>query len=350
LLLPFNLENSGDVPLTTLEALVQIVSKNMLKGAGLALLIGLSLTAAGCSQESSTQPSASPQSSANAPQSPSTEGKNSLTTLKIAFASRKDSKDLERKTKTVADFLSKEIGIPVEAVIGDETAAVEALNANRVDVAFFSSRPALKAAELTGARLVLAEVREDYSGGHTYKSLLLVRNDSPLEIKGTVKETLEQLKGKKIAFASRTSGSGFIIPIGELVGQKLVDGPDRLENYFGKVTYGDGYGSAMQAVLRGQADVGAVSEYAVKPPYITEAEAKQLRVLHAIPGVPAHGISIDDDVPAAMQEKIINALLKLNEPANNQMLRDLYNSTKLVKVDHDQHLGGMRDALKRAKL
>jgi phosphonate transport system substrate-binding protein len=275
---------------------------------------------------------------------------NTLTQLRIAFPSRRDSTDLQNKANQVAQFLSRELGMPVEAIVSDETAAVEALRANRVDVAFLSSRPAIRAEQATGARMVLAEVRSDYSGGNTYRSILVVKKDSPLRSGSNAQQTLSQLRGRRMAFASRTSGSGFIIPTGELVGRGMVQGPDRLDSFFSQVTYGDGYGSALQAVLRGQADVGAVSEYAMKPPYITEAEASQLRVLYAIPGVPAHGIVIDDDVPAPMRDRIINALMKLNQPANNAMFRALYNSTELRRVDHTRHLAPMRQALQRARL
>lgn len=270
--------------------------------------------------------------------------------IRIVFANRRDATDLQNKANQVAAILSKAMGIPVEAVIGDETAAVEALRANRADVAFVAGRAALKAEQLAKARMYLAEVRSDYSGGNTYDSVFVVRQDSPLRPKGSAKQTLEQLKGKKIAFTSRTSGSGFIFPVGELVGQGLVSGPDRLESFFGNVTYGDGYGSALQAVLKGQAEVAAVSEYALLPPWITAAEGKQLRVLQQIPGVPAHGIVIDDRIPAPMREKLINAFLTMNEPTNNSLFRSLYNSQKLVKVDHNTHLATLSQALKRAKL
>jgi phosphonate transport system substrate-binding protein len=121
-----------------------------------------------------------------------------------------------------------------------------------------------------------------------------------------------------------------------------------LNGFFGQVTYGGGYDKALQAVLRGQADVAAVSEYAMFPPYLTPAESSQLRVLYSISGVPAHGVAIDDDVPASTRNKLIAAMLKLNEPANNPMLKSLYNSTKLVKVNHDNHLKPIRNALQRA--
>jgi phosphonate transport system substrate-binding protein len=273
-----------------------------------------------------------------------------LKELTIAFATRRDTKDLQSKVDQVSQILSKEVGIPVKGVIGDETASVEALRANRANVAFVSGRAALKAEQLAGAKMYLAEVRADYSGGKSYNSIFVVPEDSSLKTLATPQETLEQLRGKRMAFTSRSSGSGFIFPVSELVGLKFVDGPDRLEQFFGKVTYGDGYSSALQAVLRDQADVAVVSEYALLPPWITAEEGKKLRVLHPVPNVPAHGISIDDSVPAEQREKLINAFLKLNEPENKELFRSLYNSTELVKVDHEQHLATMRTAIARAGL
>lgn len=267
--------------------------------------------------------------------------------LTVVFPSRADSTDLQSKANAVAAFLSKDLGIPVKAVVGDDTAAVEALRANRADVAFLSSRPALKAEQLANARLYLAEVRDNYSGRYTYDSIFVVRNNSPLKTRNGAKATLEQLRGKKMAFTSPTSGSGFIFPVSELVKQGFVPNRDRLDGFFGQVSYGGNYSKALQAVLRGQAEVAAVSEYALLPPYITPEEKSQLRVLYKISGVPAHGIAIDDDVDPRVRERLINSLLKLNQSQNNQLLRNLYNSTELVRVDHTRHLAPVRQALQR---
>ena len=266
--------------------------------------------------------------------------------LTIVFPSRADSTDLQNKANNVAAFLSKELGIPVKAQLGDETAAVEALRANRSDVAFLSSRPALKAEQLANSRLYLAEVRKNYSGRYTYNSIFVVPNNSQLKSKNSPKATLEQLRGKTIAFTSPTSGSGFIFPVSELVKQGFVPNRDRLDAFFSKVSYGGNYSKALDAVVRGQADVAVVSEYALFPPYLAAENRDKVRILHKISGVPAHGIVIDDDVPVIIREKLINALLKLNKSDNNQLLTSLYNSTELVRVDHDRHLKPVREALK----
>ena len=332
------------------------MNKNLFSSINLAAIAGLfSLVVLTACTENSPQPpsvsNAVPSAVQTKAAAPATEtAKTPLKEITIAFATRRETKDLQRKADQVAVILSKELGIPIKAIIADETASVEALNANRANVAFLSGRASLKAEQLAGSKMYLAEVRADYSGGKTYNSVFVVPVDSPLKTLADPQKTLEQLRGKRMAFTSRSSGSGFIFPVSELVGMKFVDGPDRLEQFFGKVTYGDGYSSALQALLREQADVAVVSEYALLPPWITEEEGKKVRVLHAVPNVPAHGISIDDSVPADQREKLINAFLKLNEPENKELFRSLYNSTELVKVDHEQHLATMRTAIQRAGL
>lgn len=136
-----------------------------------------------------------------------------LKTLTIVFRNPSDSIDLQTKANAVGSFLSEELGIPVKAQIGDDTAAVEALRANRADVAFLSSRPALKAEQLANARLFLAEVRPNYSDRYTYNSIFVVPANSELKSKNSAKATMEQLRGKRMAFTSPSSGSGFIFPV-----------------------------------------------------------------------------------------------------------------------------------------
>ncbi|MFM6307940.1 MAG: phosphate/phosphite/phosphonate ABC transporter substrate-binding protein [Dolichospermum sp.] len=269
-----------------------------------------------------------------------------LQNITIIFPSRADSTDLQNKANSVARFLSKELGISIIAQVGDETAAVEALRANRADVAFLSSRSALKAEQLANSRLYLAEVRKNYSGRYTYNSVFVVPKNSELKSQNSGKATLEQLRGKTIAFTSPTSGSGFIFPVSELVKLGFVPNRDRLDSFFGKVSYGENYSKALDAVVRGQADVAVVSEYALFPPYLAAENRDKIRVLHKISGVPAHGIAIDDDVPVVVRENLINALLKLNKSENNQLLTGLYNSTELVRIDHNRHLLPVRQALK----
>ena len=116
--------------------------------AGLLLLAGLTANAVGNGQKAiaQTTPKVDRDLRAQA----------AITRIRIVFANRRDATDLQNKANQVAQILSKEIGMPVEAVIGDETAAVEALRADRADVAFVAGRAALKAEQLAKARMYLS--------------------------------------------------------------------------------------------------------------------------------------------------------------------------------------------------
>jgi phosphonate transport system substrate-binding protein len=158
-----------------------------------------------------------------------------LKEVTIAFATRRDTKDLQNKVDQVTAILSKEVGMPVKGITADETASVEALKANRANVAFLSGRASLKAEQLSGAKMYLAEVRADYSGGKTYNSVFVVPEDSPLKTLADPTQTLEQLRGKRMAFTSETSNSGFKAPSALLRQQfKLESGKDYTPVFSGK--------------------------------------------------------------------------------------------------------------------
>ena len=131
------------------------VRLKMLAGAsaGLLLLAGLAANTMGLGQKAiaQTTPQGDQDLRAQAP----------INRIRIVFANRRDATDLQNKANQVAAILSKAMGMPVEAVIGDETAAVEALRADRADVAFVAGRAALKAEQLAKGRMYLAEVRSD---------------------------------------------------------------------------------------------------------------------------------------------------------------------------------------------
>jgi phosphonate transport system substrate-binding protein len=117
-----------------------------------------------------------------------------ITTLRIVLPSRSDSTDLQNKANRLAAFLSAELKMPVQAIVGDDTAAVEALRANRAEISFLNSRGAIKAQKLANARMYLAEVRSNYSGRFTYRSIFVVPKDSPLKTQRTAQGALAQLR------------------------------------------------------------------------------------------------------------------------------------------------------------
>jgi phosphonate transport system substrate-binding protein len=121
-------------------------------------LIGLIGGVAACqSPQSGTGSSGTVPSTNSASQSPAPAAEIALQQLRIILPSRAGTTDVQRKADAIAKLLSTELKMPVE-------------------VAFLGSRAALKANQLAGAKLYLAEVRANYSGGNTYRSIFVVRN------------------------------------------------------------------------------------------------------------------------------------------------------------------------------
>ena len=85
---------------------------------------------------------------------------------------------------------------------------------------------------------------EEEDGALGYRSVLLVRADSPYQ-------KLDDLRGRTLMFTERLSASGFLIPYYELSQQGYEPG-----RFFGRLGFSGGHPQAVAAVLEGHADAG----------------------------------------------------------------------------------------------
>lgn len=287
-----------------------------------ALALTLAVTACATQQEPQTEP-ANPQ-----PQTPAqTTQTRTPETLTIVFQRQKDPAALQAQAEQMGRALEQEIGIPVKVVVPQAySASVQALVSNQAQVAYLSSLPFLLASNETPLEILLAEERD---GKTSYDAVFVVPKDSPAQ-------TLADLKGKTMAWTSSTSASGYVFPAAFLIEQNLIEpGADPL-TFFGRTSFAGGYDKALFAVLRGQADVAAVSAYTVEGPtadkYLTAEDRAKLRVLARVPNVPTHLLAARADLPAELKAKIAAAFLKISQ-ADPELLKDVYGAAALVKAD-----------------
>lgn len=129
--------------------------------------------------------------------------------------------ELTARAEELKNFLEKETGFQVKVFVPTSyTAVVEALKFNNADVALMGALPALWANVRAGTEVALAEVREVAEDDKAieatyYYSHFNVLKDSPYK-------SIEELRGKKVAFASPISTSGFLFPVAELVRRGLI--------------------------------------------------------------------------------------------------------------------------------
>ena len=260
--------------------------------------------------------------------------------LVIAFQKQKDPAAVQDSADKVAAVLTERLGMPVEVLIpANYSASVQALASGKAHVAYVSAIPYLLARQEAPVRVVLAEVRDDKTA---YDSIFVVRKDAPYE-------TLDELRGKTMMFTSPTSTSGYVMALSRLVNEGHVTKQGDPAEFFGRVGFAGGYDRALLAVLNGQADACAVSDYTMTGPkadlYLNEEQRSQLRILTRTSGVPTHLICVRSDLPKQLQENITEGFLHISENSP-EVLADVYGaSTFAVVEDEKKHLEKAVEAL-----
>jgi phosphonate transport system substrate-binding protein len=261
----------------------------------------------------------------------------------IALKPDKNPEQMLAEKTALERFLGQQLGKPVETVIPLSAAViVEGLASGAIDAGYLSATDMVHATDRGHADLLLAGQFGD--GRAAYDSYWVVKREAPYQ-------SIADLRGRPVAFASRTSTSGFVIPLLDLQRRQLLDSSARPESFFGRgnVFFGVGYVSAIERVLAGEAEAAAVSYYVLDlDKHLTPEQRGRLRMLQRQGPVPSHVIAVRRSLGAADRAALERAFLALNEPAN-QELRDKLFTTALVPAEVVSHLGDLRTALQLAQ-
>jgi phosphonate transport system substrate-binding protein len=256
-------------------------------------------------------------------------------TLIVAFQPQENPEKLQLNAKAMTEFLSAELKMPVKIYIPTSYAAVvEALRGGHAHVAYFSALPYAMAHSMAGVEVVAAEERD---GKTSYNSRWYVRADSGYK-------TLADTRGKPAAFTSPTSTSGYLFPFAKLVEEKCIPPHGDPKQFFSQVLFAGGYEQALKALVNGQVEIAAASDYAPAL-YLNAEEQKKIRVLTEQGPVPTHCIAVKTDLSAELRQKISDALMKLNEPQHQDLLKSVYGAQRLKRVTHDAHISALKKAI-----
>lgn len=262
--------------------------------------------------------------------------------IRFVFQKQKDPVALKASADALKAEMETAMGVKLDVQIPTSYAAsVQALVSGQADVAYLSSLPYLLADAEKPLEILVVELRE---GKPLYDSLFVVPVESELK-------SLDRLAGSRIAFTSPTSASGYVFPYGHLREKGLVKNDPK--DLFGEVLFAGGYDLALQAVLRGQADVATVSAYAFEGPsadkYLSAEERKKLRVLARVPGVPTHLIAARADLDPALKTKLRQTILKLSQEKPD-LFSDVYGAAAFQAASDETHVDAARTAVEEAGL
>ncbi|WP_420402394.1 phosphate/phosphite/phosphonate ABC transporter substrate-binding protein [Nisaea sp.] len=255
--------------------------------------------------------------------------------LRLAFIPQENPEKLLGDIVAITGWLAGQIGVPVEGFVTiDHAAAVEALRNGDADISFMGALPFVLAEAEIGAVPLLSEV---YRGATSYNGRVFVRRDSGIE-------TLADLRGKDIAFADPISESGYLYPLEEFVEAGLVTGPGDAEAFFGRIFFAGGYQQAMQAMAEGLVDASGAGQYAdllLTP----QQQAKVTWIAESEP-IPSHVVIARPELDTGLQSRFVDAMMRLNEAGNRNLLRYLYGPDGYVRADPKAY-EGVRDMARR---
>ncbi len=235
-------------------------------------------------------------------------------------------------------YLEKKIGRPVKVYTATDYAGViEAMKKKRVDIAWFGPLSYYLAELEAGAEAFAVGVREGQDNP-TYKSILVAACGSGID-------SIEDLKGKNVAFVDPASTSGGLVPT-YIIKKKTGLMP---EQYFGKFTYSGSHDAAELAVKNKTVDAAADNDITYEKMLTKGLISRETNCIIAesdpLPGSP---LVYRKDLPADLKAKIKDAILNAHkeiqvtgygkisryvaaDPADYQIVRDMVRELGLKK-------------------
>ena len=248
--------------------------------------------------------------------------------LVLAFVPQENPEKLLGDVRAIDLYLEAAMGRRVEArVTTDHAAAVESLAAEAADIAFMGALPYVMARERIGAAALLSEV---YRGRPSYSGAVFVRRGSGIS-------SLEDLRGRSIAFADPISESGFLYPLDLFVKAGLLAARGDPKAFFGEVYFAGGYQQAIQAVANGLVDAAGVSVYATL--LLDAGRRGEVAAIARTPPIPSHVVVARRGLDPELRAAFLAAMLALNAPAKRHLLKHLYGPEGYVMPDRAAYDG-----------
>jgi len=336
----------------------------------LSLLAVLALVVGACQAAPAASPTTAPPADTPAPPA-DTPDAGVPDTLVIGFVPSREAAALVETIQPIADFLSQELGMPVEGFVSTNyPGLVTAMETGQAHVGAFGPFAMLQAVDRAGAEIILQSER---FGSPTYHTQFFTNNpdvyctisapvenerttganpgifrncngtergpeDSPIGPIGI--EALANLpEGTTVSFVEETSASGYIFPATVFAVAGFHPDEGGIEPLFAGA-----HDASVIAVCEGQAEVG-VSFDDARPEATTGCDVNTEVVVFAYgPEIPNDGIVVDGDLPDDLKQRITQALLDYSaSEEGNEVLQDVYNITALTEPNLDA-LQIVRDA------
>jgi phosphonate transport system substrate-binding protein len=240
-----------------------------------------------------------------------------FSTLNFGVVSSENEADRIARYQTFVAYMERTLRAPIKMhQATDYAGTIEALKARKLEFARFGPASYAQAWLVTGGKVEPIVVETDSDGFAGYHSVVVVKADSFFQ-------SLDDLRGKSLAFADPNSTSGYIAPVFFL----REDGVNP-DTFFGRSGFSGSHENGILAVLNGTYDAAATWWTNEQRSNVARMEGKgmipqgQIRYIWKSPKLPGSPWAMRTDLPDPLKAEIKSALVAL-PTADPQAWKDL---------------------------
>jgi len=224
--------------------------------------------------------------------------------------------ELLKKFNPLAKYLSKKTGINIKVKVGSSYSEhIKYIGKNKVDIAYMGPASFVKVLTVYGDKPILA--RLEIKGQPFFQGNIIARKDSGIK-------TLNDLKGKDIAFGDPRSTMSYIVP------HHMLHKAGIYKGNVSKHQFLHSHNNVALGVLFGNFDAGAV-----KPAVFKKFENKGLIIVEVTPKISEHLFVTRTNLPVKVIAALKKAMLEMNKfDEGKAALRSIKSSiTSLVSAN-----------------
>ncbi|WP_295470223.1 phosphate/phosphite/phosphonate ABC transporter substrate-binding protein [uncultured Subdoligranulum sp.] len=289
----------------------------------LALTLSALMTAgllAGCSAASSSAEAGGTASAAGtAVETGNPGGEDGVFT--IAYAPNESNTEAADARNGLAEDLGAVLGCEVEEIqASDYNAIIEALRTGSADMAYMGSQALALGVERTDLEPIVMKAEDGDPEKAIYHSVFIT-NAANTDI-----NSIEDIKGRTMAFVDPDSTSGNLVPTAEIIQAFPDDGlnSDMLHtngDFFEAVSFSGSHQAGLQAVVKGDVDVAPISDQILASEIANgNAAESDIKIIHESGAIPAEAMVVAEHVDQATRDKLTEFLTSYD---NEQYFTDV---------------------------
>lgn len=227
----------------------------------------------------------------------------------IAYAPNESTTESADARNGLAEDLSEFLGCEVEEIqASDYNAIIEALRTGSADMAYMGSQALALGVERTELEPIVMKAEEGDPDKAVYHSVLIT-NSANEDI-----NSIEDIKGKTMAFVDPDSTSGNLVPTAEII-QAFPD--DELDSdilhtngeFFEAVSFSGSHQAGLQAVIKGDVDVVPISDQILASEIANgNAAEDDVKIIHESGAIPAEAMVVAEHVDEETRKQLTEFL------------------------------------------